>query len=158
MSSWCCKWCCQLLLWLAHPTSDVPIAVLNSLSSSSKVLTHCSRGIFVATCGIFSCGMWTLSCGMWDLVPQPGMEPRPPALGARSLSHWITRGVPQSHSWFLPFLHLKHSGHQQVLWQIFWISWFLFLHFIALIQDTITLFWDYFHNFLVGLPASALSP
>ena len=30
---------------------------------------------------------------MWDLVPWPGIEPRPPALGARSLSHWITRDI-----------------------------------------------------------------
>ena len=28
------------------------------------------------------------SCGMWDLVPRPGIEPRPPALGAQSLSDW----------------------------------------------------------------------
>ena len=28
------------------------------------------------------------------LVPWPGIEPRPPALGAWSLSHWITRRVP----------------------------------------------------------------
>ena len=28
-----------------------------------------------------------LSCGIWDLVPQPGMESRPPALGVQSLSH-----------------------------------------------------------------------
>ena len=35
----------------------------------------------------FCCGMWTLSCGMWGLVPQPGIEPRPPVLGAWSLSH-----------------------------------------------------------------------
>ena len=38
--------------------------------------------------------MWTLSWGLWDLVPWPGMEPRPPALGAQSLSHWTTREVP----------------------------------------------------------------
>ena len=31
---------------------------------------------------------------MWDLVPQPGMEPGPPDLGAWSLSHWTTREVP----------------------------------------------------------------
>ena len=31
---------------------------------------------------------------MWDLVPRPGIEPRPPALGAQSLTHWITREVP----------------------------------------------------------------
>ena len=28
---------------------------------------------------------------MWDLVPQPGIEPRPPALEAQNLSHWTTR-------------------------------------------------------------------
>ena len=35
-----------------------------------------------------------LSCGMWDPVPWSGVEPRPPALGARSLSHWTAREVP----------------------------------------------------------------
>ena len=30
------------------------------------------------------------SCGMWDLVSWAGVEPRPPALGAQSLSHWTT--------------------------------------------------------------------
>ena len=29
-----------------------------------------------------------------DLVPELGMEPRPPALGGRSLSHWTAREVP----------------------------------------------------------------
>ena len=32
---------------------------------------------------------------MWDLVPRAGIEPRPPALGTQSLSHWITREVPR---------------------------------------------------------------
>ena len=31
-----------------------------------------------------------LSCGMWDLVPQPGIKPRAPALRDQSLSHWTT--------------------------------------------------------------------
>ena len=44
-----------------------------------------SRVIFLAMLG--------LNCGMWDLVPQPGIKPRPPALGAWSLSHWTTREV-----------------------------------------------------------------
>ena len=35
-----------------------------------------------------------LSCGLWDLVPGPGIKPRPPALGAQSLSHWTTQEVP----------------------------------------------------------------
>ena len=42
----------------------------------------------VAELRIFSCGMKTLSCGLWYLVPWPEVEPRLPALGARSLSHW----------------------------------------------------------------------
>ena len=41
------------------------------------------------------CGIQTLSFGMWDLVPWPGIEPGPPALGVKSLSHWTTREVPQ---------------------------------------------------------------
>ena len=32
---------------------------------------------------------------MWDLIPRPGIEPGPPALGARSLNHCATREVPQ---------------------------------------------------------------
>ena len=41
------------------------------------------------------CGMReSLRCGMRDLVPQPGIEPRPAALGARSLNHWTTREMP----------------------------------------------------------------
>ena len=34
---------------------------------------------------------------MWELVPQPGIEPKPPALGVQSLSHWTTREVPFLH-------------------------------------------------------------
>ena len=52
--------------------------------------------IFVAACGIFSCSIQTLSCSMWDLVPWPGIEPRPPALWAWSLSHWTIREVPST--------------------------------------------------------------
>ena len=32
---------------------------------------------------------------MWDLVPWPGTKPRPPALGAWSLTHWTTGEVPK---------------------------------------------------------------
>ena len=36
----------------------------------------------------------TLSYSIWDLVPWPGIKPRPSALGAQSSSHWTTREVP----------------------------------------------------------------
>ena len=32
---------------------------------------------------------------MWDLVPGPGIEPLPSALGAQRLSHWTTRESPE---------------------------------------------------------------
>ena len=50
---------------------------------------------------LFNFGMWTLNCSLWDLVPWPGIEPRPPALGAQSLSHWTTREVPKSNFWWM---------------------------------------------------------
>ena len=37
--------------------------------------------VLVVAYGIFSCSVQTFSCGMWDLVPCPGIEPGPPALG-----------------------------------------------------------------------------
>ena len=42
---------------------------------------------------VAACGLFVAAC-MRDLVPQPGIEPGPPALGAWSLTHWTTREVP----------------------------------------------------------------
>ena len=36
-----------------------------------------------------------LSRGTWDLVPWLAIKPRPPELGAQSLSHWTTRKIPK---------------------------------------------------------------
>ena len=43
---------------------------------------------------VLACGLLVAAC-MYDLVPQPGIEPRPSALGAQSLTHWTTREVPK---------------------------------------------------------------
>ena len=60
-------------------------------------------GIFIAACRILCCSMWHLqlwhvdflfAACMWDLVLRPGIEPGPPALEGRSLTHWTTREVP----------------------------------------------------------------
>ena len=45
-------------------------------------------------CLYFYLAVLGLSCSIWDLVLCPGIKPRPPALGAQSLSHWTTREVP----------------------------------------------------------------
>ena len=46
---------------------------------------------------LFGCaghaGFSIFSCGIWDLVPWPGIKPRPPALGVQNLSHRTTREV-----------------------------------------------------------------
>ena len=42
--------------------------------------------------------MRALSGDVQDLAPRAGIEPRPPALGAWSLSHWTTREVPSADS------------------------------------------------------------
>ena len=45
-------------------------------------------------CLLIYLSLLDLSCSMWDLITPPRIEPGPPALGARSLSHWTGRKVP----------------------------------------------------------------
>ena len=78
---------------LAHPTcgelssacvSPEPWGSLSQgHSSSSKVRPACLFFFFLAA-----------PRGMQDLSPPPGIEPVPPAVGARSLNHWTAREVP----------------------------------------------------------------
>ena len=42
---------------------------------------------------------WPLCAAGRILVPWPGIEPEPPALGMLSLNHWTTREVLQWNSW-----------------------------------------------------------
>ena len=48
---------------------------------------------------IFFLTFWSfpMACGI--LVPQPEIEPIPPALEVQSLNHWTTREVPGPHFW-----------------------------------------------------------
>ena len=65
------------------------IYVLTELLVTSFCFQYLSPLGLIVTQGIFD-----LCLGMWHLVPWPGIEPRPPALGGQSLSHWTTREVP----------------------------------------------------------------
>ena len=59
------------------------------------------------------------SCRMWDLVPWPGIKPRPSALGAQSLTHWTTKqGSPGLLVFYWQFLHLVVSFF--LLWYQGW--------------------------------------
>ena len=53
-----------------------------------------------------------LSRSMWYLVPQPGIKPGPPALGAQSLSHWLTGEVPS-----VDIYHLLHGNAKTCFFQ-----------------------------------------
>ena len=50
--------------------------------------------VFIWLHSVLVVALGILGCGRWDLVPGPGIEPGPSALGARSLSHGTTREVP----------------------------------------------------------------
>ena len=50
------------------------------------LVVHVGSSIFAAECEIFY---------MQHVGSRPGMEPRLPALGAQSLSHWTTWEVPK---------------------------------------------------------------
>ena len=63
-------------------------------------LQHLGSLIFTVACGI-------LCCGLRDLVPQPRIKPRPPALGAESLSHWTIKEGP---SWIIQTLPRVRLG------------------------------------------------
>ena len=43
---------------------------------------------------VFNFLAYHAACGI--LVPQPGIEPRPPAVEARSLNHWTTGEIPRA--------------------------------------------------------------
>ena len=66
------------------------------LSASFQILWLCFIYLFLILKSFiyFNWAALGLSCCMQDLAPYPGIEPRPPALGAQSLSHWTTREVP----------------------------------------------------------------
>ena len=69
--------------------------------------------------------IFDLCCGVWDLVPQTGIEPRPPALGSQSLSYrppgkspgqsFQLSIVPNSTYNYLLFQHTEAECHLPIL-------------------------------------------
>ena len=67
---------------------------LTLLSLSLSFFFFLNIYLFIWLCQVLGEACRIFSYGIWDLVPRPGVEPRPHVLGARSLSHWTTREAP----------------------------------------------------------------
>ena len=96
------------------------------------LMAHLSFFFFLALLGL-SCSTWELHCSMWDLVPWPGIKPRPPALGAQSLGHWTTREVSP---W--PVLFQLDPCHWIIWKKILEIMAFHLLKLIYILRDVTT--------------------
>ena len=57
-----------------------------------------------------------LSCSMWDQVPWPGIEPWPPALGAQSLTLWVTREGPCDFFFFFNQKFISTTFKNRTMW------------------------------------------
>ena len=109
-----------------------------------------------------------LSCGMRDLVPWPGIESGPPALGAQSLSHWTTREVPPAileFSLYVFGFQKFDSGMPEygflvfILLRVYWASWVCgFMSFINFrnFSAIISFFKIYLFIFIFGCVGSLL--
>ena len=102
--------CLYVLLIFTFTTLSISlyICILSLLVSSCALFNFIpsffwlKNFIYLAVLAL-SCGthiLWssllyrTLSFGICNLVPWPGIKPRPCALGVQGLSHWTTREVP----------------------------------------------------------------
>ena len=72
--------------------------------------------ILVTACGLLvaACKLLAVTC-MWDLVSRPGIESRPPALGAQSLTHQTIREVHVRECSNLIVLHVAIQFSQHCL-------------------------------------------
>ena len=73
--------------------SNLPLILSSVLFKNIYLFSLCRVLVAAHEVFIVACGFLAAAC-MWDLVPQPRIKPRHPALGAWSFTHWTTREVP----------------------------------------------------------------
>ena len=71
-------------------TASEKMCLLTSLLIPSTFLLDAYLSLFFC---IYLFGAPRLSCSVQNLVSRPGTKPRPPALGAQSVSHWATTSL-----------------------------------------------------------------
>ena len=113
------------LLFILLPYSDFSMKTLLALGHTfTSFIWLC--WVLVVVQRLFSCSMWNLSCGMWDLVPWPGIEPGPPALGGQSPNHWTKRDVA-GHTFQSTLLQVSEWIFLNLEASILWIFSIIFL-------------------------------
>ena len=80
---------------------------------------------------------------MWDLVPLPGLEPGPPALGVRSLNHWTTRKA----------LGNSLSCHQNI---IIYANMMTFLYFAPVYRSPYFFVYSCLRTFALTVPSTGM--
>ena len=109
----------------------------NIYQFKKKYISVAAGGICFFYLFIFSSSMQTFSCVMWDLVPWPGIEPRPPTLGEQSInhqrsSHFIALWCIQSTSTYIqPFVWYSTVETSIFVWTRPIATW-LEIQFISL--------------------------
>ena len=97
------------------------------------------HSILIAAFRIFVAECWIFSCSMWALVPWPGIEPGPAALGARSFNCLILRPPGKSQLWVI-FMHVVFSELPLLLIHVYsmmkgWFSRSLLFRYVSLHTD-----------------------
>ena len=85
-----CSNSCPSSRW-CHPTISSSVIPFSSMSRAGPEILHFYQTARWVQC-CRSMGHIFLPCEI--LVPQPGIKPMPPSLGAQSFNHWTTREVP----------------------------------------------------------------
>ena len=90
--------------------------VRHDWSDLAAAATGCSRVAQNETPGLppMGSGQWNVACRM--LVPQPGIEPSPPAVEAQNLNHWTARKVLEKGL-------LSPSPNMTRLWPLIWLAY-----------------------------------
>ena len=94
-SSYYCRF-----LWEAFLMPQLRLTPLFGIFITPCAYSHQSLSLHVVVAsvspnciGVSQVFFLAMPCGKWDL-PQSGIEPVPPALGAWNLNHWTSREVP----------------------------------------------------------------
>ena len=90
---------CMYLLWELDYKKKLSTEELMLFLKIYFILLIWVCQVLIVTSGIFDAACKIFICSVWNLVPWPGIELWPPALGAWSFRQWTTTKVSKWHFW-----------------------------------------------------------